>query len=46
MSSRAKTPNRAFAGTAQAPGGRIAALAFIALVIVVGVIALYWGITR
>ena len=28
------------------PGGRIAALAFIALVIVVGVIALYWGITR
>ena len=27
-------------------GGRIAALAFIALVIVVGVIALYWGITR
>ncbi len=28
------------------PGGRIAALALIALVIVVGVIALYWGITR
>ena len=27
-------------------GGRIAALAFIALVIVVGVIVLYWGITR
>jgi hypothetical protein len=28
------------------PGGRLTALAFILVVVVVGVVALYWGIKR
>ena len=39
---RTPTSNRHGAG----PGGRLAALALIALVVVVGLLALYWGISR
>jgi PPM family protein phosphatase len=45
-STPADAPSPAVRTHGAGPGGRVAALAFIVAVVVIGILALYWGITR